>query len=162
MCLACVYIRLYPFVPFTWSRRQIKRFAQSCHKAICHPVADERLEPTEELRLLRREATDMKAALAVRAGVFSTFGPLENLVMNAVGTHTYVTVQLGGEMGGWGGIIKGSSSSTGRHRALLLTSVDNETTVVPDVARPSLAWIYGKPKPKRSPKSRFCCGGGTD
>lgn len=45
------------------------RFAQSCRKAVCQPVADEHLEPNEELRLLRREAGDMKAALAVRLGV---------------------------------------------------------------------------------------------
>ncbi|CAM9701698.1 unnamed protein product [Scytosiphon promiscuus] len=45
------------------------RFAQSCRKAlVCPSVADpdERLEPDEELRFLRREANDMKAALLVK------------------------------------------------------------------------------------------------
>lgn len=46
------------------------RFAQSCRKVVCQqPDADERLEPDEELRILRREAERLKAALAVRMGV---------------------------------------------------------------------------------------------
>lgn len=45
----------------------LRRFAQNCRKVACQqPVADEHLEPNEELRILRREAEDMRTALAVR------------------------------------------------------------------------------------------------
>ncbi|CAM9773989.1 unnamed protein product, partial [Ectocarpus sp. 6 AP-2014] len=48
------------------------RFGQSCRKAICGSipdlpeVGDARLEPSEELRILRREAADMKASLGAK------------------------------------------------------------------------------------------------
>lgn len=69
----CLRSFFNPFSDFLPSSRVAlideKRFAQSCRKVICRPVADERLDPEQEVRLLRREAADMKSSLMVCARV---------------------------------------------------------------------------------------------
>ena len=48
-----------------FTRFAVPSFAQSCRKVVCRPVADERLDPGQELSLLRREANHLRASLRV-------------------------------------------------------------------------------------------------
>lgn len=51
-----------------------RRFAQRCRKVVCRPIADERLDPSQEVDLLRREAAEMRASLQVDTSEVNVVG----------------------------------------------------------------------------------------